>query len=552
MNARGWLFACAVSTATVAGCGGGGGGSPPPPLAPSPAPTPSPPPVLPPLVADTPVRISAATPFNATCTGATNGTLYLNAEVEPYVAVNPRDPNNWVAVWQQDRWSGGSSNAAMSATTFDGGVTWTRTAVPFSRCAGGNGANGGDYERATDPWVTFAPDGTAYQMALSSSGGELVAGALSAMLVSRSTDGGRTWGPISTLIRDGAQFFNDKNSITADPTDPNFVFAVWDRLTANGGGPSILVRTADGGTTWDAPRVPYDPGNRSQTINNIVVVLPNGTVVLFLTRLDTNQNNLTTATMQVLLSADKGISWTGPIRVADSLAVGARDPDTGAAIRDSASLGSIAVAPNGTLWVAWQDARFSNGARDGIALSRSTDGGLTWSTPVQVNSAPNVQAFLPSVHVLANGTVGVTYYDLRSNTADTTTLPTDLIIARSTDGTTWSEHRISPTFDLITAPVARGYFLGDYQGLTSANNVFVPVYVRSNPDLTNRTDVFALAARSLPPLAASASARLLRAAPPGSDQPDAAFRQRVHENIVATMERRVPGWAARFLGRPPR
>jgi len=100
--------------------------------------------------------------------------------------------------------------------------------------------------------------------------------------------------------------------------------------------------------------------------------------------------------------------------------------------------------------------------------------------------------------VTANGTVGVTYYDLRSNTADTSTLPTELILARSLDGIGWTEHRVSAPFDLATAPVARGYFLGNYQGLASADSVFIPVYVRTNSgDTANRTDVFAVATRSL-------------------------------------------------------
>ena len=105
MTARGWLVACAtLSAAALAACGGGSGGSSftPPPPAPTPAPAP-PPVVLPPLINDVPVRISEATPFNGNCTGATpNDFVYLNAEVEPYVAVNPRDPLNWVATWQQD------------------------------------------------------------------------------------------------------------------------------------------------------------------------------------------------------------------------------------------------------------------------------------------------------------------------------------------------------------------------------------------------------------------------------------------------------------------
>jgi hypothetical protein len=170
---------------------------------------------------------------------------------------------------------------------------------------------------------------------------------------------------------------------------------------------------------------------------------------------------------------------------------------------------------------------------------------------VQVNSAPSAQAFTPSVHVTANGTIGVTYYDLRSNTGDAATLPTELILARSPDGTRWTEHRISPTFDLATAPVARGYFLGDYQGLASADNVFVPVYVRTNSgDAANRTDVFAVATRSLAAPASSAGTARVARATSAAFEPDAGFRQRVHENIVRTMERRVPGWTARIPGPP--
>jgi len=553
MTARRRLFACAIASgAVLSACGGGG--DDPAPAPPAPVPIPAPPSVtLPALVADAPARISAATPFDATCTGAASGdVVYLNAEVEPYVTVNPRDPNNWVATWQQDRWSGGSANGLITATTFDGGATWTRTAIPFSHCAGGNAGNGGDYQRATDPWVTFAPDGAAFQMALASTGGSFTAGSANAMLVSRSTDGGRTWGPVSTLIRDESQFFNDKNSVTADPIDPRYVYAVWDRLAATGGGPAMLARSTDGGATWEGARPIHDPGQRSQTIGNVIAVLPNGTVVDVFTRIDYVTNAPSNASLNVLISADKGGSWSEPFRIADALAVGARDPDTGAPIRDGANLPQVAVAPNGHLWVAWQDARFSGGAHDGIALARSMDGGRTWSAPVQVNSAPSAQAFTPSVHVTANGTIGVTYYDLRSNTGGATTLPTELILARSLDGTRWTEHRVSATFDLATAPVARGYFLGDYQGLASADNVFIPVYVRTNSgDNANRTDVFAVATRSLAaPASSESTARVARAAP-AAFEPSAEFRQRVHENIGRTMERRVPGWTARISG-PPR
>ena len=538
----------ALICASLAGCGGGSDSSPPP--APPTPPAPLAPVVtLPPLIADTEIRISGDTPFAVNCTGGTlGGTEYRNAEVEPYAAVNPVNSANIVAVWQQDRWSTGLANGLVTAVTLDGGATWSRTTAPFTRCAGGNAGNGGDYERATDPWVTFTPNGNAFQMALATQGASLAASSVSAMLVSRSTDSGQTWGNPSTLIRDGSLFFNDKNTITADPTDPNYVYAVWDRLVASGGGPAVFARTTDGGNTWEAARSIFDPGPRSQTIGNLIAVLPNGTLVNLFTQLDQGAGGQFTATLNVLRSNDKGGSWSVPIRIADLLSIGARDPDAGTLIRDGAGLAQIAVAPNGHLFVVWQDARFSGGVRDGIALSRSIDGGLTWSAPLQVNSVPSVQAFTPSVHVRANGTIGLTYYDLRSNTSDPATLPTELIFARSTDGATWQENRLTATFNMATAPFARGLFIGDYHALTSANNVFVPVYVRTNSgDLANRTDVFALPMRSLP-LAAAAltgTARTFHAAPIRVSEPSVILRQRVHEALVRAMERRVPGWSQR-------
>jgi hypothetical protein len=47
-------------------------------------------------------------------------------------------------------------------------------------------------------------------------------------------------------------------------------------------------------------------------------------------------------------------------------------------------------------------------------------------------------------------------------------------------------------FDDTTAPVSRGYFLGDYQGLANNGTAFKSVFVQANSGNTdNRTDVFA-------------------------------------------------------------
>ena len=442
--------------------------------------------------------------------------------------------------WQQDRWSSGGASGIVAASSTDGGLTWTRAAFPVSRCGGGNAANAGDYGRATDPWVTFAPNGVAFQMALAFEGNSLQPGSSSAMLVARSTDGGRSWSATVPLIVSNSNFFNDKNSITADPTDARYVYAVWDRLALAGGGPVLLARTTDGGITWEAARVIYDPGTRSQTIGSQIVVLPNGTLINVFTQIDPGPGGSEAASIQVIRSTDSGSTWSGAIKVADLLAVGARDPVTRQPIRDGSIIPAIAAAPNGQLLIAWQDARFSGGTVDGIALSRSVDGGLTWTAPAQVNSARNVAAFTPTIRVRADGTIGITYYDLRSDTADPATLPTDLILARSSDAVAWTEVRLTPTFDMSMAPQAGGYFVGDYQGLAASGNVFIPVFVRTTGSTSNRTDVFALYARSIATSATTGSAA--HAASSTTVLIDDTTRADASEHLKRVMERRIPGW----------
>jgi hypothetical protein len=143
------------------------------------------------------------------------------------------------------------------------------------------------------------------------------------------------------------------------------------------------------------------------------------------------------------------------------------------------------------------DARFDGGLfavdHDGIAFTQSIDGGATWSTPIKVNKTPvtepnfDQQAFTPSVHVDQDGTVAVTYYDFRNNTPDTARLDTDYFavscesaVEACTDPASWEEERLTPTsFDIRTAPFARGYFLGDYMGLDDAGGDFVSLFGQS-------------------------------------------------------------------------
>jgi hypothetical protein len=535
------LSACVLAAMLwLHGCGGGGGA----PLDPGPDPTDG-------------ILVSADSPVAAGCTGGpTPGTVYANAEVEPSLARHPTDANLLLAAWQQDRWNAGGARAVVSAVSSDGGATWQRTLHPLSRCGGGTAANGGDYERITDPWVEFGPDGTAYFMALAFNGRSLQDGSSSAMLVTRSLDGGRTWGPTQTLVQDGETLFNDKNTLTADPTDARYVYATWDRLDRAGHGPTLVARSTDGGATWEPAREVYAPTSAgvSQTIGNRIVVIADGplrgTLVNVFTQID-EVAGAATSRLALIRSTDKGETWSAPVFIADLRAVGARDPTTGRVIRDGSILASVAAGPGGLLWVAWQDARFSSGARDAIALSRSADGGLTWSAPVAINQAPSVPAFTPTLFVRTDGTVGVLHYDLRSDTPDPATLLADAWLLTSADGSTWRETRVTGPFDMTQAPDASGaLFLGDYFGLVGAAGSFTPLYVTSSGNTQNRTDVFvkriddASARREAPMHTARAS--------PVDRTTDAGYEARRHANLVEAMERRIPGWGRRLRSSEPR
>ncbi len=500
---------------------------------------------------------SAETPLPPLCQGtATSGILYGNAEVEPFLAVNPMDARILVGTWQQDRWSNGSARALLAATSFDGGRSWSRQPLPFSRCGGGGVLNGGDYERASDPWVSYSPNGVVHAMSLSSSGGVFQAGSANAMLVSRSFDHGRTWTNAITLIRDSAAAFNDKNALTADPNDANFVYAVWDRLIdANDSGPAYFARTLDGGASWEAARPIHDPGSRNQTIGNQIVVLPNGVVIDVFNQIDRPTLGPQRSRVGIVRSFDRGATWSAPIYVADLLAVGTRDPESGVNIREGSIIPSIAASPTGEVYVVWQDSRFNSGAFDAIALSRSIDNGASWSAPIRVNAVASVPAFTPSVHVNKDGVLAVSYYDIRNNTP-TLPLTTDVWLARSGDGgATWTEQRIGASFDLLNAPNANGFFVGDYQGLASSDGVFVAFFGKANDgDTENRSDIVSAPMPYLPDVrvgpasvAAKQAALQQRGAPAGF-KISPRLRQRVDANLRRRLrEPPAPGIEPRTL-----
>lgn len=460
------------------------------------------------------------------------GTLFPNSYVEPWVDVNPTDRMNIVAYTQTDRWSNGGSHDLLAVVSTNGGTTWTPVKIAgLSKCFGGT------TQRASDPWLSFGPTGTLYQVSLSfnqtTPPGAPGGFGTSELLVSVSTDKGMTWSSPVTVIQDtDPTILNDKESITADPFRPNNVYVVWDRLKVPSGtvinpenviglgfkSPFFFSRSTDAGATFSPPQLIFDPGANSQTIGNQLVVLPDGTLVDFFNEI-LNFNNSDGGrgfNLALLRSTDEGTTWLPhgpPIFAAKILSIPITTPISGQPVRTGNILFDVAVnRSNGTLYAVWQDARFTG--VDAIAFAQSTDGGLTWSAPIKVNQTPtNVslaqqQAFNPSVAVNWFGTLLVTYYDFRnaSGSVDLTDYFAVSCATSSKDCTNpgnWvgNESKLTATsFDISKAPIARGFFLGDYDGLAADNSgTFLPVFAQPDPPTTGATNPAALFFRSVTP-----------------------------------------------------
>lgn len=434
------------------------------------------------------------------CNGAPqSGVVYRNSETEPYIAVNPTNPNNMIAGWHQDRWSTGGGQGLGAAYTMDGGETWNPVNIPFTRCAGAPAGSAGDFERASDAWISFSPDGAAHYMALVFDDSVSENG----MATATSHDGGVTWSePVPIKISPAqdpvfASPLHDKNTLTADPFDPNLVYVTW-TLFRLGNTTLLFSRSTDGGRSWEATR----PINNFEKVTPAelvifrqgaqIVVLPDGTLVNAFFRILFNQKTLqVTLDQAIFRSNDQGRHWEKTdTRVSELFTAVAMDTELGVPVRDAGELPDIAVnRQTGDLYMTWQDTRFNNGLV-GVVVARSTDGGSTWSDPVAVNRISDVQAFLPAVAAADDGTVGVLFYDFRNDVLGDAVLSADVYLARFDAELNFiDETRVTDeSFDFRQMVITggRGYFPGDYMGLDSAINDeggydFVAAFTVTNP-----------------------------------------------------------------------
>ncbi len=399
-------------------------------------------------------------------------TIFKKSAVEPTIAVNPRNTARMVAAWQQGRISNGAALETAIFYSCDGGCHWVKSKIPLQICKGGIS------QRSGDDWLSYSADGSRVYLcaALLNATKEPGTTRQSGVVVAVSEDDGATWSEprylfssMNYISEPTHQFANsDKTSITADPNHPYRAIAVWATFnpSASYHGNAQGSYTEDGGKTWSAVQLVYDPfpdlvkqrlsngiQNDNQASNNVVVILPEGSRkwsgdwLNFAVRVyarpgatdaqytsDSFPFQYTLTDIVAVRSTDQGKNWQPdavivvPGFVNNLLYTGGYAYDSegsitggvGTLMRNDQTIPSYNVNPaNGFLYVAYQTSEFRADKLQQIGLAASRDGGHTWSKGVQVSRTPdnaaNPQAFEPFVAVTGCGRVGLLYFDFRND-----------------------------------------------------------------------------------------------------------------------------------------
>ncbi len=373
------------------------------------------------------------------------GPLYWGYPTEPAVIMNPANTDEILV-------AGMSDNDYISS---DGGHTWTHEFL------------NSPYGVNADPVILVDQSGRFYFIHLVDS--------INRVVCHRKDNLTADWSMESSIAWDGIQEV-DKEWASYDPVT-NSIYLTWtyfdDWGSSNPADSSciFLSRSSDGGETWTQPvRVSDQKGNATggtySTHGSYNVTGPAGEIYVAW---------FGPSGLMFDRSLDQGVSW-----LPQDINV------TGQHINWQYSIPGVSLGVsfpvitcdrsggpfNGNVYICWADRR--NGGNDvDVFLVKSSDGGLTWSSPIRVNNdPPGRHQFFPFVTAdQVTGKVWLVFFDRRNHT-DTNT---DVYMAVSEDGgDTFTDFKVSETPFVPFNTV----FFGHYIGLTAHNDHVFPVWNR--------------------------------------------------------------------------
>jgi hypothetical protein len=415
------------------------------------------------LVATVSAQASASIPGFSPLTTIANVKVsndsYL-AHSEPAIAENPRNPKNLIAGSKMFTNPAKYEFKIGTYYSVNGGKSWHDDGFLPGFDA---------YDQTSDISMTFDAKGRAYAcvLAVSSSGA-------SGIFVSESADGGRTWGQPSTVFLDptGATF-TDKPWIVVDRSSSPYrgnIYVAWNlddtsasNLDPDAGGISVrptsplaattpettpavqtglvVARSSDGGKTWSAPVTLLPFDAYSSRFALGAIPQVDPKGGLHVVYLKWDQSaSGTTTSMEMRSSTDGGATFTKAQSIVPHV------DNLPNLLKNgnfrNLSLPTFAVSSrDGSMAVAWADIR--NGDAD-VLLSRSSDGS-TWSKPYRVNHdalTNGKDQFQPELAVAPNGVYTCAWFDRRH---DPNNRLINEEIAQSSDGARTFGHNFPVT-----------------------------------------------------------------------------------------------------------
>ncbi|HET9010350.1 MAG TPA: sialidase family protein [Gemmatimonadaceae bacterium] len=437
-----------------------------------------------------PPRDAAAQPMAAVGSGP-SGVNVVNvsndttAQNETPLAVNPLNAANMITGNNDWNWNDGCGVNA----TFDGGRSWTKT-LPNGFLPGvtkytddPSVAGTGFYDYGGDPAVAFGPDGTAYFACF---GYQAAPPYAVALLVSRSTDGGRTWlaGGASQPLVQAATW--QGNGITRGSTgqfpdhesmhvaNDGTIYIPWAQFNGSSAHSPIYVTTSrDGGRTF-SPALKVTSGSiRNDQDARIVTDPTDGTAYL---TFDTGIQGGKGTAMYVAVSHDHGASWSAPALIGTFQNPVCLYPPycfniSGNAFRGPGSYPVPAFDPTRhRLYVAYTD--IVNGLAQVLLTSASASDPTAW-TPAQV-VAPGAG---DRINVEMSIEPGSGRIDMMTNDRSWSgnTLFDVTYLASGDGGASWSTRRVTQKswdpsqYGVPSSSSSTGIrpFIGDYDGIVS-------------------------------------------------------------------------------------
>ena len=390
--------------------------------------------------------------------------------------------NTVVSGFQVGRvFNGGAADIGF-ATSNDGGKTFIHGFLPGITTVS---PHPGPYIRASDASVAFD---ARHKVWLISSLGLFPGGNTSEvdLLVSRSTDGGRTWSrPVVAAKGD-----LDKNWTVCDdtPTSP-FYGHCYTEFDNPADGDRILMSTStDGGLTWGPAK---ETANHDFGIAGQPLVQPNGTVIVPIVGFTISVNQ--PFNQKSFISTNGGASWSATVIIS-------RDPiHIPQGIRATIPLPSAEIDASGKVYDVWQDCRFEKGCFvNDLVLSTSTDG-LHWTTPTLVPTDPigsHFDHFVPGLAVdrTTSGSsahLALAFYFFGFPGFTTGNCQTNDCVLRvgfitsTNGGQSWSNKEVltPPMFLQWLALTTQGYMVGDYisTSIISGKNHVFPAFAVATP-----------------------------------------------------------------------